>query len=159
VLADPSEKMLLTARKKLAHLQSDRVEFLKPVTTQGLGHLGEKFDVVTAIQSHHYLSSNERAKATEVCFELMQQGGLYVTFENVRPMTTEGIVIGKEYWKHFQLSKGRDAATVEHHLCRFDTEYFPITILEHFSLLKKTGFSVTELLWYSYMQAGLYSIK
>jgi tRNA (cmo5U34)-methyltransferase len=159
VLADPSEKMLLIAKKKLAYLHGDRVEFLKPAASQDLGHLGEEFDVVTAIQVHHYLSSSVRAKATKVCFELMKLGGVYITFENVRPMTAEGAVIGKEYWKSFQLSKGRDASTVENHLCRFDTEYFPITIIDHLSLLKKTGFSVSELLWYSYMQAGLYCIK
>lgn len=159
VLADPSEKMLLIAKKKLAYVSSDRVEFLKPAATQDLREFGEKLDVITAIQSHHYLSSDERAKATEVCFELMPHGGMYITFENVRPLTAEGIAIGKEYWKHFQLAKGRDAATVENHLCRFDAEYFPITIMDHLSLLRKTGFSTSEILWYSYMQAGLYSIK
>ncbi|MGA3059507.1 MAG: class I SAM-dependent methyltransferase [Candidatus Bathyarchaeia archaeon] len=159
VLADPSEKRLLMAKKKLENAADDQVEFLKPAATQELGDLGKKFDVMTAIQSHHYLSSNERIKATKVCFELMAHGGVYITFENVRPMTTEGLVIAKEYWKRFQLAKGRDAVTVENHLCRFDTEYFPITIMDHLSLLKETGFSTSEILWYSYMQAGLYSIK
>ena len=159
VLADPSEKMLLLAKKKLAYTSSDRVEFLKPAATQDLREDGRKFDVITAIQSHHYLSKVDRAKATEVCFELIQPGGLYLTFENVRPFTAKGIEIGKEYWKRFQLEKGRDAATVENHLCRFGTEYFPITIMDHLSLLRKTGFSTVEILWYSYMQAGLYAIK
>ncbi|MGD0330643.1 MAG: class I SAM-dependent methyltransferase [Nitrososphaeria archaeon] len=159
ILADPSEKMLLMAKKKLAYVSSDRVEFMKPVVTQDLGDFGKKLDVITAIQSHHYLASGERAKATKVCFELLPLGGVYITFENVRPVTPEGIVFGKEYWRHFQLAKGRDAATVERNLRRFDVEYFPITIMDHLSLLRKTGFSTAEILWYSYMQAGLYSIK
>jgi tRNA (cmo5U34)-methyltransferase len=158
-LTDPSEKMLLIAKKKLANVSSDRVEFLKATATQDLGKIGKKLDVITAIQSHHYLASEERAKATKVCFELMLQGGVYITFENIRPATTEGIVIGKEYWKLFQLVKGRDAATVENHLCRFDIDYFPITIMDHLSLLRKTGFSTVEILWYSYMQARFYAIK
>jgi tRNA (cmo5U34)-methyltransferase len=143
----------------LAYAPNDRVEFLKPAVTQELGGLERKPDVVTAIQSHHYMASGERAKATKVCFDLMQYGGVYITFENVRPLTAKGIEVGKEYWRSFQLANGRDVATVEKHLSRFDVDYFPITIIDHLSLLRKTGFSTSEILWYSYMQAGLYSIK
>jgi tRNA (cmo5U34)-methyltransferase len=63
------------------------------------------------------------------------------------------------YWKHFQLSQGRDKETVEKHLQRFDVDYFPITVEEHLSLLRKTGFSTVEMLWLSYMQAGFYCVK
>jgi tRNA (cmo5U34)-methyltransferase len=90
---------------------------------------------------------------------LLTQRGVYVTFENIRPLTNEGITIGKEIWKNFQLSQGRDSTTVEKHLERFDVEYHPITIEEHLSILRKTGFSTVEMLWYSYMQAGFYAIK
>jgi len=48
---------------------------------------------------------------------------------------------------------------VENHLKRFNVEYFPINIEEHLSLLRKSGFSVVEMFWYSYMQAGFYCIK
>ena len=159
ILADPSEKMLLMAKKKLTNVSSDRVEVLKPAETQDLGGFRKKLDVITAIQSHHYLASGERAKATKVCFKLMPISGIYITFENIRPVTPEGIVNGKEYWKHFPLAKGRDVTAVEKHLRRFDVEYFPITIMDHLSLLRKTGFSTAEIIWYSYMQAGFYSIK
>jgi tRNA (cmo5U34)-methyltransferase len=37
--------------------------------------------------------------------------------------------------------------------------FFPITVEEHLSLLKKMGFNAVELLWYSYMQAGFYCVK
>ena len=69
------------------------------------------------------------------------------------------IEIGMKYWKNFQESRGRDEKEVEIHLKRFDVEYFPITINEHISLLKKSGFRVVELFWRSYMQAGFYCIK
>ena len=90
---------------------------------------------------------------------LLKNGGLYITFENVRPSTSIGVEIGMEYWKNFQESRGRNQKTVENHLERFDVEYFPITIEEHLSLLKRSGFSVVELFWRSYMQAGYYGIK
>ena len=159
VLVDPSPQMLDAAKRKLKSHSGSNVKFLKAAATQNLHEQKEEFDVITAIQSHHYLTPAGRIKATAVCFELLAPRGVYVTFENVRPFTPAGIAIGKEYWKRFQLATGRDVWTVEEHLKRFDVEYHPITIEEHLSLLRKTGFSTVEMLWYSYMQAGFYCIK
>ena len=159
ILADPSQDMLNNAKNKLANVSNGRVQFLEPASTQDLPKSMESFDVITAIQAHHYISREERIRASAVCFELLTTRGVYVTFENIRPLTNEGIIIGKENWKHFQLSKGKDLATVQKHLERFDVEYHPITIEEHLSLLRKAGFSTIEMLWYSCMQAGFYCIK
>jgi tRNA (cmo5U34)-methyltransferase len=158
VIADPSAEMLEEAQKKLCG--SDRIKFLKPYSTQDLTRetLGRP-DVITAIQSHHYLPKENRIKVTKVCYDLLNEGGIYVTFENIRPMTEIGVAIGKRNWKRFQLSSGRDLETVENHLKRFDTIFFPITVEEHLSLLKKIGFKAVELLWYSYVQAGFYGVK
>jgi tRNA (cmo5U34)-methyltransferase len=79
-------------------------------------------------------------------------------FESTRPATEAGITIGKRSWKDHQLKSCRSAEAVESHLKRFDTIFFPITVEEHLSLLKKTGFRTAELLWYSRMQAGFYGI-
>ena len=158
LLADPSAEMLERARKKLSG--SDRVTFLKPNSTQDLSpEIIGRPDVITAIQSHHYLSREDRIKVTKVCYDLLNQGGIYVTFENIRPMTEIGVEIGKRNWKSFQLSKGRDLETVENHIKRFDTMFFPITVEEHLSLLRGIGFYAVELLWYSCMQAGFYGVK
>lgn len=160
ILADPSLDMLKEAKKKLSGITDRRVTFLETAPTQDLS--AEKtgnLDVVTAIQSHHYLSKDNRVKATKVCYDILKPGGVYVTFENTRPMTETGIEIGKRIWKDHQLKNGRSPKAVESHLKRFDAVFFPITVEEHISLLKKTGFRTTELLWYSRMQAGLYGIK
>ncbi|HNX57522.1 MAG TPA: class I SAM-dependent methyltransferase, partial [Spirochaetota bacterium] len=58
-----------------------------------------------------------------------------------------------------QLSQGKSEESVNAHLERFDREYFPITVEDHISLLKETGFRRVELFWYSVMQAGFYAIK
>ena len=138
----------------------DRLEFLIASPTQEFSQkLEEQPDVITAIQCHHYLSREGRAKATDVCYNLLKEGGIYITFENIRPLTEEGITIGKRYWGNFQLTHGRNDEEVKEHLERFDTEYFPITVEEHLELLRKTGFKTVELFWYSYMQAGFYCIK
>ncbi|MFB3763672.1 MAG: class I SAM-dependent methyltransferase [Methanotrichaceae archaeon] len=158
ILADPTVDMLEAAKKKLSG--QERVEFLEPVSTQDLSRedIGS-FDVITAIQSHHYLSKDDRIKATRVCYDLLNKGGMYVTFENIRPFTEIGTKIGKRNWEIFQLSKGRDPETVGNHLKRFDTMFFPLTVEEHLSILRGTGFKAVELLWYSCLQAGFYCIK
>jgi tRNA (cmo5U34)-methyltransferase len=158
ILADPSQEMLNLARNKLSK-QFDRLKFLEPAETGNITIGDCKPDVITAIQSHHYMSLNERFEATNNCYGILKNNGIYITFENVRPTTSSGVEIGKEYWKNFQVSMVRDQKEVEINLKRFDVEYFPITIEEHISLLKKSGFNVVEIFWRSYMQAGFYCIK
>ncbi|MCQ6963837.1 class I SAM-dependent methyltransferase [Methanolobus chelungpuianus] len=160
LLLDPSEGMLQQAREKLSSCTSGRLEFLKASPTQEFsGKLDEKPDIITAIQCHHYLSRRERARAVRVCHELLRDGGIFITFENIRPLTEEGVAVGKRYWGSFQLAQGRSEEETEQHLERFGTEYFPITVEEHLELLRETGFRSVELFWYSYMQAGFYCIK
>lgn len=160
LLLDPSEGMLEQAKGKLSFYPEGQVEFLKASSTQEFSQeLEEKPDVITAIQCHHYLNREGRSRATRVCYDLLKEGGIYITFENIRPLTEEGITIGKRYWGSFQAAHGRNKEEIQKHLERFGTEYFPITVEEHLELLRKTGFRVVELFWYSYMQAGFYCIK
>ena len=156
ILSDPSVEMLAKAKEKL--IDFNRVKFLEPTPSQDIS-LSNPADVITAIQSHHYLSETERYQAVKSCYDNLNENGVYVAFENIRPLTEKGTEIGKEYWKKFQISKGKTVKDAENHIKRFGVEYFPITIEEHLSLLRKIGFSVVEMFWYSYMQAGFYCIK
>ena len=157
VLVDPSTQMLSEAKRKLAGHQN--VVFLEAAKTQQLSALKGKFDVITAIQSHHYQTAPLRAEATKVCFELLTQKGVYVTFENIHPLTEQGTTIGLENWKNHQIQAGRDQETAVQHMKRFGVEYFPITVEEHLLLLRQTGFSIVELFWFSVMQAGFFCLK
>lgn len=159
ILADPSEKMLEEARKKLDKDGKGRVTFLPGAGTRDLTPqtVGEP-DVITAIQSHHYYKGEGRSEATKVCFDLLSDGGVYITFENIRPLTKVGLRIGIDRWRRFQINAGRDAEA-DRHMARFDVEYHPITAEEHLELLRRTGFKTVEILWYSQMQAGFYAIK
>ena len=158
LLADPSAGMLQEAGRKLAGLP--RVRILDPAPTQELIlDAPMAVDVVTAIQCHHYLAPEARARATATCFNLLAAGGVYITFENIRPASERGVVIGKVNWMNFQIAQGKTPEAAAEHLRRFRTEYFPITVSEHLALLRESDFSVVELFWYSYMQAGFYAIK
>ncbi len=155
-LADPSAAMLAQARDRLSGKQ--RVTIMDPVYSQDL-KMAEPVDVVTAIQAHHYMKPAERTAATRRCRALLRGGGLFVTFENIRPATHEGTGIAKKIWADFQLGQGRDPGTVQDHLARFGVGYFPLTVGEHLQMLTDCGFRVVELLWYSVMQAGFYCLK
>lgn len=157
ILADPSGDMLSIAKTKLA--ENDRVKFTGLAGSLELDLPGESIDVLTAVMSHHYLDTEARKKATENCFRMLKLGGVFITFENIKPNSERGTQIGLERWNRFQLSHGKSEESVKKHLERFDTEFFPITLEEHLHLLHEVGFRVSELLWASYMQAGFYAIK
>ena len=160
MLVDPSPEMMAVAKSKLESKYSPRVSFLESSATQEIilpG--GKKPDVITAVLCHHYLQEKGRVEATRKCFELLKPGGLFITFENIRPLTSLGTDIGKTNWGNFQIAAGKSIAEAENHIQRFGVEYFPITVEQHLALLRGSGFKVVELFWYSYMQAGFYCIK
>ncbi|MDD5167725.1 MAG: class I SAM-dependent methyltransferase [Syntrophales bacterium] len=160
IICDPSEKMLEEAHKRLKDLPPERLTILKPAATQDLeGVVETRVDVVTAVQAHLYLHEEERRRATETCFKLLKDGGLYVTSENIHPLTATGVDIGLKRWMNFQLAAGRSKEEVAGHAARFNRNYFPISVEEHLQLLRTTGFKVGEIFWYSQMQAAFYAIK
>ncbi|MCX6007695.1 MAG: class I SAM-dependent methyltransferase [Chloroflexi bacterium] len=160
ILVDPSSEMMAVAKSKLESKYSSRVSFLEMSTTQEIILPGDKKpDVITAVMCHHYLREKGRVEATRKCYELLKPGGLFITFENIRPFTLPGTDIGKTNWGNFQIAAGKSIAETENHIKRFGVEYFPITVEQHLALLRDSGFKVVELLWYSYMQAGFYCIK
>ena len=152
--ADPSEAMLTIAREKCANL---KVSYSATGTEDLM--LAKRFDIITAIMSHHYLTKGEREQATKNCFAMLKPGGLYVAFETILPFTEFGTKTGLKRWGNAQIAKGKTVEAVEKHVGRYGTELLPISVPEHIELLKKVGFSTVELLWFSCMQAGFYAIK
>ena len=158
VVADPSEAMLNVAKKKLAG--SDIKSLLAGSEDLSNDLLdAESFDVVTAIMAHHYLDIEARKKATQNCFRLLKAGGIYVTFETIRPNTEVGTKIGLRRWRDAQIANGKSIDSVDKHISRYGIELLPITIESHINLLREVGFSTVEILWVSGMQAGFYGIK
>lgn len=157
-LADPACDMMAHAQNNLC--SSEKIHFLECCTSEDLiWNYPNKPDIITAIQCHHYLDMPGRFKATQTCFRILKEQGVYITFENIRPFTEKGTEIVKNYVSNFQFSKGKTKSEVNTYISRFDSKHFPITIEEHLKMLRTIGFSTVEMLWYSYMQAGLYCIK
>lgn len=152
--ADPAENMIRIAQEKLV---SNDIKYM----VAGSEDLccNDSFDVVTAIMAHHYLNDELRKKATQNCYNLIKKGGIYVTFETIRPSSKQGTQIGLKRWQKAQLLNGKSSESVDKHISRYGIELLPITIEAHINLLKEVGFSTVEILWVSNMQAGLYGIK
>ena len=161
VLADPTEKMLQAAVARLKGTEGNRLTFLPPVPTEDLLVHKDvlKPQVITAILCHHYLNKEQRRAATEICHQLLDTGGLYITVENIMPNSQQSTELGLERWKRFQIEHGRMPVMAEKHLKRFNSEFFPITVNEHLALLKETGFKTADIFWKSQMQAGYFAIK
>ncbi|WP_425058268.1 Carboxy-S-adenosyl-L-methionine synthase [Sporomusa carbonis] len=154
VAADPSEGMLDIAAGKLAN--NDITYVLSG--SEDL-HYPDSFDVVTAIMVHHYLNEEGRRKATQNCFHMLKPGGIYITFETIKPNTENGTQIGLKRWRNAQLLSGKSPEAADKHISRYGSELLPITIAAHMELLTETGFSTVEIFWVSGMQAGFYGIK
>ncbi len=159
-LSDPSQAMLEKAAEKLRGERYGRVHILGAHGSEDLEwKLPERPDVVTAIQSHHYLDRDGRKKAVKNCCGILAVSGIFVTFENIRPESPLGVELSIKRWKAFQLEKGKSQNEADKHLARFDTEFFPVTVKEHLDILTGAGFSTVGILWYSVMQAGFYAVK
>lgn len=155
VLCDPSAEMLETAKSKLCGF--DNMEF-RNISSQELDYDGE-FDIVTAVQAHHYLSEDERRKAVKNCYDALKIGGIFITFENIALSSEQSEKLAISRWKNYMLAHGRTEEQTENHMKRRGTELFPIKIEEHIKLLKEIGFTSVDLLWSSYLQAGFFAIK
>jgi tRNA (cmo5U34)-methyltransferase len=150
-LADPSEAMLVLARQHNADLPEDRF-LLAP--SEGLPDV-EPFEVVTAVQCHHYGDAAARARAVARCRSLLLPGGALVVFENVRAETERGHELQRRRWAAWQRAAGRDQAAVDAQLAREGTKFFPIRVSEHVALLQRQGFESVEVVWRAYGQAGI----
>ena len=118
-----------------------------------------RFDVVTAIQSHHYFDRFTREKAVLNCFNALKSGGIFICFENTAPFSEAGKDIMLKRLETFGLREGRTLEDVKYHSTRYNQEFLPLTISEHLNLLRKINFKASELFWHSYMQSGFYAIK
>lgn len=155
VLADPSPAMLDLARAKNPAIPAE--DFL-PFPSDALPDV-ERFDVITAVQSHHYYADpGGRERALRRCAALLKPGGALLVFENVRAETELGHALQRRRWAAFQHAQGRDLATVDLHLAREGTKFFPLRESEHLALLERVGFAVVETIWRAHAQAGFLAI-
>lgn len=154
VLCDPSQDMLDIAAERTSGI---KCEFRRTGSQQL--DLEEHFDVVTAIQSHHYFDKETRKAAVANCYRALKKDGLFICFENTAPFTEQGKEIMLDRVAAFGLKAGRAPEAVISHRARYGTEFFPLNISEHLKLLNDTGFRTAEIFWHSYMQSGFYAIK
>ena len=153
-LCDPSEQMLRQAEEKL---RGQEVQFLM-LSSQQIFFRG-RFDVVTAIQCHHYLRPAERERAVRACYHALKPGGVFVTFEHIRMSSPESDAIALLRWADYLKAHGCSDEEVQTQLDRRGREVLPITGEEHLALLRSCGFRAADVLWASYLQAGFWAIR
>lgn len=154
-LADPSEAMLALARARHPDLPAEHLLHLRSQELPAVG----PFDVVTAVQCHHYGTMADRERAVARCRELLAPGGALVVFENVRAETDAGQALQRARWAAWQRAQGRDEETIARHLAREGTQFFPARVSEHLALFQRQGFAVVELVWRAHGQAGFLAIS
>lgn len=154
VFTDISEKMLAVVKERF-QTGENRFRQMSVLELEDT----EKYDVVTAIQVHHYLSEKDRRIAVERCCQALKIGGLFFTFENIAPDSEIGRRLVLDRWKSYQIRNGKDKEEAENHMKRYGVDYFPVTAGAHLELMRECGFQAAELIWMSYMQAGFMGVK
>ena len=154
-LCDPSEKMLTIAKQKLS--KYNNIIFINKSTQDT--QFENKFDIITAVQAHHYLMMENRTKATQKCYQALKENGIYITFENIKLSSNTSDKIAQKRYENFLKSHKKTENEIIAHLARRNREVFPITIEQHINLLKNCGFKTVDILWASYWQAGFLAIK
>lgn len=155
VLVDPSDKMLGQAKMKLRDY--DHIEYILGKSADI--SFEDEFEVVTAIQSHHYMHAEERQRAVANVFRALKKDGIFVCFENVIP--EDAALKERELlrWGRYQQRCGKTAEEARAHNARCGVNYFPLTVGQHIELLREAGFRAVHVFWISYMQMGVYAIK
>lgn len=154
ICCDSSSEMLGIAKERIC---SRSVEF-KKIPVQRLQY-DSKFDVITAILLNHYLRYEDRITSIKNCYNALKKNGLLFTVENFAPNSDVIKNLYLERWKIYQQNKGKNEKECENHINRYNTAYFPITIMEQIHLLQECGFVNVEIFWCSYMQVGILGIK
>lgn len=156
VVQDPSKEMIEQAKEKL-DIYDNLLEF-KIAGSENMDYNNE-FNIVTAIQCHHYFDYDTRVQALQNCYNALKDNGVLITFENIEPSTEIGRDRALKRWSSYQINQGKSKESVEAHIARYGISYFPIPIDEHVKILKCCGFRTVELFWFSNMQAGIYALK
>lgn len=154
LLADPSPEMISVAKQNMKGLDADFIV----ANSQELNY-DEVFQVVTAIQAHHYMKKTEREEAIKQIYKTLKPGGIFINYENIIPTSEYVKTLELERWGKYQLRNGKNEKEVETHKSRCGINYFPLTVQEHFDLLIKLHFKYVNVFWLSYMQMGIYGIK
>lgn len=152
VCCDDSPKMLKIAKERISN-----VEFLE-IPIQNLQY-DLDFDVITAILLNHYLEYEDRIVSIKNCYNALKKNGLLFTVENFAPNNDRMKNLYLERWKNYQYHSGKSEKESQNHILRYNTEYFPITIMEQIHVLQECGFENVEIFWCSYMQVGIVGIK
>lgn len=154
IFCDCSDEMIKFSKNKFNLPYTDFIV----LKSQNLNFTNE-FDVVTAVFVHHYLKYSEKIIAVKRCYDALRENGIFITFDNFAPNSSIMKKLYLKRWKNYQLSQGKNEKECDEHISRYNENYFPITVSDHMELLKRCGFKNAEILWLSYMQAGIVGIK
>lgn len=154
ICCDSSPQMLKIAKERVCSLKVDFRETL----IQNLQY-DSNFDVITAILITHYLEYEERIESIRNCYNALKKNGLFFTVENFAPNNDMFKRLYLERWKNYQYENGKSEEECQSHVLRYNTEYFPVTIMEQIHVLQECGFKNVEIFWCSYMQVGILGIK
>ncbi len=160
IITDPSQDMLMQARLNLAGMPPNQLMVAGAFSSEALELTGYPCpQVISAILAHDHLDREQHKAALRNCYEMLDEQGVYIAFEHIRPRTLAGRDIERRRSIAYQMAQGKSEAEALAYADHCASTLSPLHVDEHIALLQSTGFETVELFWRSHLQAGFYAIK
>ena len=153
---DISEKMLQVASGKLkdvqhaAYINSNFYDF----------NFDKKYDaVVSSLALHHLVTREDNLDFYRKIYSCLNTGGVFINADVVLASTDALQERYMEQWKNFMCSNVPKDEVDKKWIPTYYEEDRPISIMEHFDMLKAAGFEIMDVVWKYYNFAVYMAIK
>lgn len=141
---DLTENMLDAFKKKLSSY-ADRFELRQG--DYGIDAFGKDYDIIIAGLTLHHLTWEEREKFYKTVYAALNPGGLFLARDII--IDEDKAVAQDQYahWKEFMKAQGEDP---DLWYSKHMEKHHPMSIADHFTWLRRAGFSKVACHWRLY---------
>ena len=153
-LIDLSEQMLEVARERFGSQKHYR--YIVADYTQY--EFEEKFDLIISALSIHHLTAQQKEKLYQKCYDLLNEGGVFINVDQVLSPGVEVEEMFSKLWRESVEKSGLSREEIDKAYERVKLDN-PSTLAEQLEWLNKAGFQMADCLYKYYHFCVLYAKK
>jgi len=153
-LIDLSDKMLAVARERF----SDYPNFNYIVDDYTQYDFKRKYDIIISALSIHHITASQKERLYQKCFDLLNEGGVFVNADIVLSPSPEIDRIFTELWVQMMRKNGANDETVQEAIERWAYDD-PSTLEDQLNWLAKAGFRYADSIYKYYHFCVIFAKK
>lgn len=153
-LIDLSDKMLKVAEERFSNFTNFKYINADYTTYE----FEEKFDIVISALSIHHLTSEQKERLYEKCYNILNKEGIFINVDQVLSPHAEIEAMFSKLWREMVEDSGLPRKEIEKAYERTKLDN-PSTLADQLSWLEKAGFSMADCLYKYYHFCVLYAKK